>query len=103
MTAALLAELWSYSAQDGTITGGDGENEPDYLDAIDLGLRDHDASLDEAWVAFSTARWFVGTNDDGAHITGARAWSGGEPFVDSAWTAADLPLVDQPAAEAMAE
>jgi MYXO-CTERM domain-containing protein len=107
---ALLAELWRHTAQDGTVTGSNGElaygdvdNEPDYLDAIDIGLAEHGASMDEAWVAFTASRWFVGANDDGAHMRDAGAWTSGVPLVDSSFTEADLPLVDQPIVEAMAE
>jgi hypothetical protein len=108
---AVLAALWEHAAQDGTVTSwngemayGDVDNEPDYLDAIDAGLAaGYGSSLDEAWVAFTASRWFVGANDDGAHMQGAGDWTTGVPLVDSRWTAADLPLSDQQATEEMAE
>jgi hypothetical protein len=107
---SLLAELWTHTAQDGTITGSSGElaygdvdNEPDYLDAIDIGLQAHGASMDEAWIAFTASRWFVGANDDGAHISNAGDWTTGAPTVDATWTGADLPLLDQPAQQEQAE
>ncbi len=107
---ALLADLWSLTAQDGTITRGSGElaygdveNEPDYLDAVGEGLMALGSTFDEAWTGFTAHRWFVGPNDDGAHLPDAGSWPTGAPLVDATWTEADLPLADQPAVEAMAE
>lgn len=107
---AFLAEAWEGTAQDGHITRGFGEmaegdveNEPDFLDALAGALAARGATFDEAFATFTEYRWFVGANDDGAHLVGADAWAGGEPFVDTEIAWADLPVDGIAAAEPLAE
>ena len=50
-------------------------NEPDTLDALSVVLRDRaGVSYQDALIEFSRWRWFVGSNDDGAHFSEGASW-----------------------------
>jgi len=94
----LLSSIWARTAQDGTITSfspmpvADVENEPDFLDAIAAEATAQGSSFDEAFVLLTEYRFFVGTDDDGAHFDLAAAWEGGEVKRDTQLVASDLPV-----------
>jgi hypothetical protein len=98
---AFLVDAWARTPQDGTILTwnqewctSDAVNEPDYLDAIAAELEERGASMEEALVAFTEWRYFVGEDDDGAHFAKGASWAGGEVKRLSQISAADLPVMD---------
>lgn len=107
---ALLVDAWARTPQDGTILTWDQEwctadvdNEPDFLDGIAAELGARGATMDEALVAFTEWRYFVGGDDDGAHFADGAAWVGGEVARDASLGAADLPVAGAGPASRLAE
>jgi uncharacterized protein (TIGR03382 family) len=90
-------ELWEASMQD-----SDFINEPDYFDAIETVAAAYGAdatSMESLYADFAEARYFVGSQDDGQHITGADVFDA-EPAVGLRHSVEDLPVVErQPPSE----
>jgi len=61
------AEIWQNSIQN------DWVNEPDYYDGIEAAVaaRGGSETMEDIVIDFAESRFFVGSNDDGAHIAGA--------------------------------
>lgn len=92
-------EIWEACVQTGTT-----QNEPDYFDAIEnvAAARGSDVTdMETLYADFAEARYFVGGNDDGLHLTGAAAFENAEPAISRRHTLAQLPVVEgqPPAAE----
>ncbi len=85
---AFVREIWEHCIQpDGT------PNEPDYMDAIE------ELTSDRGGIAgvvkmFARYRYFMGKDDDGAHLEGAyRMWDGEVKRIDE-WLVSELPVHD---------
>ncbi len=87
----LLRAIWEASMQNGMY------NEPDYYDAIEdvLQAQGHDLTMRDVLVDFSEARFFVGSYDDGAHISNAGQFQDAEVTLVAHHDPSDLPLYDQ--------
>jgi hypothetical protein len=88
----LVREIWEASMQIGSI------NEPDYFDAIEIVAAARGSAvtdMETLYADFAEARYFVGDNDDGAHLVDAGQYAGAEPKVSARHTLAELPLVDE--------
>jgi MYXO-CTERM domain-containing protein len=83
-----IRQVWEGSMQPGFV------NEPDYFDVLDTMLQD-DGGLREAVKAFAESRFFVGSDDDGEHMTNAGSWNGAEVSRVATWSVSQLPVVDQ--------
>jgi hypothetical protein len=86
---AMVADIWTASMQD------EGDfNEPDYFDGIAsvVAARGGASSFAETFMDFSEARYFVGDNDDGAHITDAGSFYGAEPALAGRFFTPSLPI-----------
>ncbi|MFH2009404.1 MAG: DUF6055 domain-containing protein [bacterium] len=87
-----VREIWEASMQSGWYA-----NEPDYYDATEEVLASRgiaSASMEELYTDFAEARYFVSSNDDGQHITGASGFWNAEPALAGHHTAADLPVIN---------
>jgi len=86
-----VREIWEACMQDGWYS-----NEPDYYDAtVEVtGNRGFETSMEELYVDFAEARYFVSSNDDGQHISGGYNFWNAEPALAAQHTAAELPVVD---------
>ena len=82
-----IADIWEGCVQETN------ENEPDYFDVLEDVLADH-GGFEEIFLLFSQYRYFVGSNDDGAHLPEAGMWTGSEVAVDTHWSWDDLPVTD---------
>lgn len=107
---ALLPAIWARTAQDGNVTSWTGptceadvENQPEFLDAMAAELEAQGSSFDEAFVLFTEYRFFVGNDDDGAHLGEAGEWGGSEVARDTELVSADLPLEGAAPAHGVAE
>jgi MYXO-CTERM domain-containing protein len=83
-----LREIWERTMQEGFI------NEPDYFDALEVMLEDR-GGMREAAIAFAESRFFVGSDDDGKHMTDAGSWYGAEVSRTATWSLNQLPLIDK--------
>ncbi len=83
-----VAEIWQNCVQTGF------SNEPDYFDAIEDTVADRgfDHTIEEILLDFSEARFFVGSRDDGEHISGAVQFHGAEVVLAAHHYQSDLPL-----------
>lgn len=86
---AMVADIWTASMQE----VGD-FNEPDYFDGIVsvVAARGGASSFADIFMDFSEARYFVGDNDDGAHITDADTFYGAEPTLAGRFFTPSLPV-----------
>jgi MYXO-CTERM domain-containing protein len=86
----LMREFWEATMQTSGI------NEPDYFDAIPevVARRGGPADLESIFADFTEARYFLGENDDGAHIPNARSYWDGEPAVSARHAAGSLPVTN---------
>ncbi len=84
-----VREIWEHCIQqDGT------PNEPDYMDAIQEMTADQ-GGIAEAVKTFARYRFFMGRDDDGAHLTNAyKMWDSEVKRIDE-WLASELPVHDQ--------
>jgi hypothetical protein len=84
----LVRRIWEASMQD------DSSNSVSYLDGTAQVLAEVDAaaSVDEAFVDFCEARYFVGGADDGAHIDGASRWGHAPLSLTDRHYGSELPL-----------
>ena len=83
-----VREIWEHCIQpDGT------PNEPDYMDAIDEMTADQ-GGIAEAVKTFVRYRFFMGRDDDGAHLTNSyKMWDSEVTRLDE-WLASELPVHD---------
>lgn len=90
-------ELWEASMQD-----SDFINEPDYYDAIETVAAAYGAGnsdMESLYADFAEARYFVGSQDDGQHMTDADRFDA-PPAVGLRHSVEDLPVVErQPPSE----
>ncbi|MFH1810957.1 MAG: MYXO-CTERM sorting domain-containing protein [Pseudomonadota bacterium] len=95
----MLRQIWEACRQ----TWSSYDNDPSYYDAIArvVGQRGGPSNIEDIFVDFSEARFFVGNNNDGTHIPEARRLWGAEPSVSQYHTLRDLPVVQ--AAPSMVE
>jgi len=98
---SFLVSAWARTPQDGTILSqnqewctADVDNEPDFLDGIAAELEARGATMEEALIAFTEWRYFVGADDDGAHFAKGATWDGGEVVLEAALAISDLPVVN---------
>ncbi|MDY0000479.1 MAG: hypothetical protein RBU30_04205, partial [Polyangia bacterium] len=86
--SVLLRKIWEASMQ------STGFNEPDYYDAIETVLASDDVptSMEELLMDFSEARYFVGSQDDGAHLPGASQLWDAELSLVAEHTSSALPV-----------
>lgn len=92
-------EIWEACMQPGATS-----NEPDYFDAIEAVAAARGSAvtdLETLYADFAEARYFVGANDDGLHMTGAADFGNAEPVISRRHSLAELPVVEgqPPAAE----
>jgi len=87
---AMVAEIWTAAMQEADADF----NEPDYFDAIAtvVGSRGGATDFDDIFVDFSEARYFVGNQDDGQHITDAHTYYDAEVTVGARHWASSLPV-----------
>ncbi len=87
---AMVAEIWTAAMQEADFEF----NEPDYFDAIAtvVSTRGGASDFDDIFVDFSEARYFVGTRDDGQHITDAHSYDGAEVTLGARHWASSLPV-----------
>ncbi|MFH2005074.1 MAG: DUF6055 domain-containing protein [bacterium] len=89
----LVRELWEASMQSDWNV-----NEPDFYDAVGtvLSARGFESGdLDSVYPDFAEARYFVSSNDDGAHMAGASDFVDAEPMVSERHWVGELPVVEQ--------
>jgi hypothetical protein len=83
---AFIRDMWAADAAQKS-------EAPNMFQAIDVALRNHHApGFDDAFMAFTESRYFVGANDDGAHLKNASLLAGAELTVANHVVASDLPL-----------
>lgn len=108
---ALIPALWDGTRQDGILTSWSGEfasadgveNEPDFLDSISSHLDSMGVSFDEAFARFVEYRFFIGEDDDGAHLMNASTWEDCEVSMAAVHFAMDMPLTDVPSPHGVGE
>ncbi len=77
-----VAQVWNQSTQPNLMDQGAFDlNEPDLLDTITDMVADRDMDLETVIRDFGEWRYFLGTQDDGAHFEGGRIYRGAEPRV----------------------
>jgi len=88
----MVAEIWTAAMQDADADF----NEPDYFDAIAtvVGSRGGATNFDDIFMDFSEARYFVGSRDDGQHITDAHTYYGAEVTLGARHWASSLPVIN---------
>ncbi len=89
--AQFVGEIWQESVQT-TMA-----NEPDYFDAIEtvVAARGFERTMEEILLDFSEARFFVGSRDDGEHITNAYQFEDAEVVLAAQYSHMSLPLKDE--------
>ncbi|MDY0004739.1 MAG: hypothetical protein RBU30_25810, partial [Polyangia bacterium] len=92
-------EIWEACMQTGAY-----DNEPDYFDAIETVAAARGSTvtdIETLYEDFAEARYFVGANDDGLHMTGAADFYSSEPAISRSHSLEDLPVMEgePPAAE----
>ncbi len=87
---AMVADIWTAAMQDDNSEF----NEPDYFDAIAsvVATRGGSTDFDDTFMDFSEARFFVGNNDDGQHITDAHTYGGAEVALAARHWTSSLPV-----------
>jgi MYXO-CTERM domain-containing protein len=87
----MMRQIWQESRQPWSAQ----DNDPSYYDGIAevVAARGGPARMEDIFVDFSEARFFVGNNDDQAHIPQARRMWDAEPTVSQRHGASELPIV----------
>ncbi|MFH0899786.1 MAG: hypothetical protein V2A73_04070 [Pseudomonadota bacterium] len=99
----LLRQVWEASMQEASRTAGMPVdylkyNEPDYLDAAvevlaRMGIR---TDIDTLFMDFSESRFFVGTRNDGSHVSWPGDLTGGELSLAGDYRFSELPIDHEP-------
>ncbi len=88
-----VREVWEACMQSSST-----ENEPDYFDAIEAVAADRGADVSDMqtlYADFAEMRYFIGEDDDGAHLPNAADYQGAEVEISAQHDYGDLPVVDR--------